>query len=154
MHRIVRLGKSIFVKRQRQPVLWCSSLRGPLPCWEELAYTSTPTYLFGPGPYKVALTVSYRSQDMALSGTLCECLGFEGQCNQNFLPTVEHRELYSNYKQTKYFVITIREKSLKKNRYSGHRTGKGQFSFQSQRRAMPKNVQTTAQLHSSHTLAK
>ena len=30
---------------------------------------------------------------------------------------------------------------------SGHRTGKGQFSFQSQRRAMPKNAQTTAQLH-------
>ena len=29
---------------------------------------------------------------------------------------------------------------------SGHRTGKGQFSFQSQRKAMPKNVQTTAQL--------
>ena len=39
-------------------------------------------------------------------------------------------------------------------RSSGHRTGKGQFSFQSQRRAMPKNVQTTAQLHSSHTLVK
>ena len=37
---------------------------------------------------------------------------------------------------------------------SGHRTGKGQFSFQSQRRARPKNVQTTTQLHSSHTLAK
>ena len=36
----------------------------------------------------------------------------------------------------------------------GHRTGKGQFSFQSQRKAMPKNVQTTAQLHSSHMLAK
>ena len=35
---------------------------------------------------------------------------------------------------------------------SGHRTGKGQFSFQSQRKAMPKNVQTTAQLHSSHML--
>ena len=33
-------------------------------------------------------------------------------------------------------------------------TGKGQFSFQSQRKAMPKSVQTTAQLHSSHTLAK
>ena len=30
----------------------------------------------------------------------------------------------------------------------------GQFSFQSQRKAMPKNAQTTAQLHSSHTLAK
>ena len=37
---------------------------------------------------------------------------------------------------------------------SGHRTGKGQFSFPSQRQAMPKNVQTTTQLHSSHTLAK
>ena len=30
---------------------------------------------------------------------------------------------------------------------SGHRTGKGQFSFQSQRKAMLKNVQTTPQLH-------
>ena len=32
---------------------------------------------------------------------------------------------------------------------SGHKTGKGQFSFQTQRKAMPENVQTTAQLHSS-----
>ena len=37
---------------------------------------------------------------------------------------------------------------------SGHRTGKGQFSFQSHRKAMPKNAQTTAQPYSSHTLAK
>ena len=37
---------------------------------------------------------------------------------------------------------------------SGQRTRKGQFSFQSQRKAMPKSVLTTAQLHSSHTLAK
>ena len=37
---------------------------------------------------------------------------------------------------------------------SGHRIRKGQFSFQSQRKAMPKNVQTTAQLHSFHTLKK
>ena len=37
---------------------------------------------------------------------------------------------------------------------SGHRTGKGQFSFQFQRKAMPKNAQTTTQLHSSHTLVK
>ena len=37
---------------------------------------------------------------------------------------------------------------------SGHRTGKGQFSFQSQRKAMQKNAQTTAQLHSSHMLVK
>ena len=37
---------------------------------------------------------------------------------------------------------------------SDHRTGKGQFSFQSQRKTMPKTVPTTAQLHSSHTLVK
>ena len=37
---------------------------------------------------------------------------------------------------------------------SGHRTGKGKFSFQSQRKAMPKNVQTNTQLYSSHMLAK
>ena len=37
---------------------------------------------------------------------------------------------------------------------SGHRTGKGQFSFQSQRKAMPKNAQTPAQLHSSLMLVK
>ena len=35
-----------------------------------------------------------------------------------------------------------------------HRPGKGHFSFQPQRKAMPKNVQTTTQLHSSHLLAK
>ena len=37
---------------------------------------------------------------------------------------------------------------------TGHRTGKGQFSLQSQRKAMQKNAQTTAQLHSSHMLVK
>ena len=37
---------------------------------------------------------------------------------------------------------------------SGRRTGKGQFSFQSQRKAMPKNAQTTVQLHSSHMLVE
>ena len=37
---------------------------------------------------------------------------------------------------------------------SGHRTGKDQFSFKSQRKAMPKNAQTTTKLYSSHTLVK
>ena len=37
---------------------------------------------------------------------------------------------------------------------NSHRTGKGQFSFQSQRKAMPKKVQTPAHLHTSHMLAK
>ena len=37
---------------------------------------------------------------------------------------------------------------------SVHKTGKGQFSFQCQRQAMPKNVQTTIQLCSFHMLAR
>ena len=35
-----------------------------------------------------------------------------------------------------------------------HRTGTGQFSFQSQRKALPKNAQTTAKLNSSHNTSK
>ena len=37
---------------------------------------------------------------------------------------------------------------------NAHRTGKGQFSFQSQRKAMKKNAQIATQLHSSHMLVK
>ena len=37
---------------------------------------------------------------------------------------------------------------------SCHKTGNYQFSFQSQKRQLPKNVQTTAQMHSSHTTFK
>ena len=37
---------------------------------------------------------------------------------------------------------------------SGYRTGKGHFSFQSQRKARPKKAQTTTQLHSSNMLVK
>ena len=35
---------------------------------------------------------------------------------------------------------------------SDHRTRKSQISFQSQRRSMPKNAQTIAQMHSFHML--
>ena len=37
---------------------------------------------------------------------------------------------------------------------SGHKNGKGEFSFQSQRKAMSKNSQTTIHLHSFHMLAR
>ena len=37
---------------------------------------------------------------------------------------------------------------------SRHRTGKGPFSFQYQRKVMTKNAQTITQLHSSHMLVK
>ena len=55
------------------------------------------------------------------------------------------------------FCIIIVWKKAKAYHYSISyiATGlEGQFSFQSQRRVMPKNVQTTAQLHSSLTPAK
>ena len=38
--------------------------------------------------------------------------------------------------------------NLENSAVSSHTTGKGQFSFESQRNAMPKNAQATAQLHS------
>ena len=44
--------------------------------------------------------------------------------------------------------------SKSEKRGTGRRTGKGQFSLQSERKAMPKNVQTTAQLHSTHMQSK
>ena len=37
---------------------------------------------------------------------------------------------------------------------SGHRAGKGVFSFQSLRKAIPKNAQTATRLHSSYMLVK
>ena len=56
----------------------------------------------------------------------------------------------SQKEKDKYHILTHIFGKLS----SGHRTGKGQFSSQSQRKAMPKNAQTTAQLHSSHMLVK
>ena len=71
--------------------------------------------------------------------------------------------LYIREVELKYFLL-LAERSYLNSQIqeiysvsklsSGHRTGKGQFSFQSQRKAMPKNAQTTAQLHSSHMLVK
>ena len=37
---------------------------------------------------------------------------------------------------------------------TGHRNGKAHFSFQSQRKAMPKNVQINTQLYSFHMLVR
>ena len=62
-------------------------------------------------------------------------------------------ELFQNLKDDAMKVLhSVCQQIWKTQR--GHRTGKGQFSFQSQRKTMPKNAQTTAQLHSSHRLVK
>jgi len=46
------------------------------------------------------------------------------------------------------------KKTLILGKIEGRRRRGQQISFQSQRKAMPKSAQTTAQLHSSHTLVK
>ena len=62
-------------------------------------------------------------------------------------------ELFQILKDDSVTVLySIRQQIWKTQHW--HRTGKGQFSFQSQRKAMPKNAQTTTQLHSFHMLVK
>ena len=63
-------------------------------------------------------------------------------------------ELFQNLEDDSVKVLFTQYASKFGKPSSGHRTEKVQFSFQSQRKAMPKNAQTTAQLHSSHTLVK
>ena len=65
-------------------------------------------------------------------------------------------ELFQILKHDAVKVLHLICQQIWKTKFSssGHRTGKGQVSFQSQRKAMPKNAQTTTQLHSSHTLVK
>ena len=54
-----------------------------------------------------------------------------------------------------YAVKVLHTISSKFGKFSNdHGTGKGLFSFQSQRKAMPKNTQTTEQLYSFHMLAR
>ena len=73
---------------------------------------------------------------------------------QQILPTQESYQGRLHYRQILY-KLSYQEYASKFGKLiSGHRTGKGQFSFQSQRKAMPKNVETTTQLHSPHMLAK
>ena len=47
-------------------------------------------------------------------------------------------------------AVEVLHSICKSGKLSSGQTGKSQFSFQSQRKAMPKNVQTTAQLHLAH----
>ena len=62
-------------------------------------------------------------------------------------------ELFQNLKDDAVKSVALNiSANLEKS--ADHRTGKGQFSFQSQRRVMPKNVQTTTQLCSFYRLAR
>ena len=62
-------------------------------------------------------------------------------------------EVFQILKEDAVIVLhSICEQIWKTQQWPQH--WKGQFSFQSQRKAMPKSAQTTTQLHSSHTLVK
>ena len=76
--------------------------------------------------------------------------------NINNLRYADDITLMAESKEVKSLLMKIKEESEKANLKlnTGHRTGKGQLSFQFQRKAMPKNAETTAQLHSSHMLVK
>ena len=65
---------------------------------------------------------------------------------------MNHKIQYIKYNQTAKVLHSTCQQIWKLS--SDHRTGKGQFSFQSQGRTMPKNVQITTQLYSFHMLAR
>ena len=77
-----------------------------------------------------------------------------------FIPTPKkgNAKECSNYRTTALIshASKVMLKILQASKFgklsSGHRTGKGQFSFQPQRKAMQKNAQTATQLYSSHML--
>ena len=63
-------------------------------------------------------------------------------------------ELFQILKDDAVKVLHSMHQQIWKTQQWPQATGKGSFSFQYQRKAMPKNAQTTTQLHSSHMLAK
>ena len=73
----------------------------------------------------------------------------------HFQVLIQSKQKNINQKRYKHLYVHCTQYVSKFGKFSsGHRTGKGQFSFQSQRRAMRKNVQTAVQLHSFHFVAK
>ena len=66
--------------------------------------------------------------------------------------TAEEGRLSSSFYEAN---LTLSQYASKFGKCSSvHRTGKCQFSFQFQRKAIPKNVPATTQVYSSQTLAK
>ena len=77
--------------------------------------------------------------------------------NINYLRYADDTTLMAeSEEELKSLLMKVKEESEKVGLKlsSGHRTGKDQFSFQSQRKAMPKSTQTTTKSLSSHTLTK
>ena len=79
-----------------------------------------------------------------------ESITMNKACGGNGIPV----ELFQILKDDAVKVLHSIFQKIWKKLSSGHRTGKGPFSFQFQRKVMPKNAQTTTQLLSSHMLGK
>ena len=88
----------------------------------------------------------------AISPLLSSFWGFSFALGHGVSFLVESNILQSTVVQQGVVVLEFSQEKMSTRPCTHHFSG--QFSFQSQRKAMPKNVQTTAQLHSSHTLAK
>ena len=72
----------------------------------------------------------------------------------HFQVLIQSKQKNINQKRYKHLYVHCTQYVSKFGKFSsGHRTGKGQFSLQSQRKAMPKNAQTTTQLCSFHMVA-
>ena len=73
-------------------------------------------------------------------------------CSNNRMPIINFNVMklsfYNNFCGTRYYESCLEKSSIFINVLTT------QFSFQSQRKVMQKNAQTTTQLHSSHTLVK
>ena len=85
----------------------------------------------------------------------CEVKWASGSITTNKVLEVMDFQL-SHFKLLKRMLLKCCTQYASKfgNLSSGHRTGKGQFSFQSQGKAVPKNAQNTVQLHSFYMLVK
>ena len=116
--------------------------------------------------YGWKLVTLYRRQGSRPSPRKKKCQKAKWLCEAALQIAVKRRDLKSKGEKERYTHLNeefqrIARRDKKaflsdqcKEIEEDNRTGKGQFSFQSQREAMPKNARTTTQLHSSHTLVK
>ena len=119
---------------------------------QEMARVNTG--LFGIHELKWMGMVEFSSHDLTIILLMWTRMGENGMfliVNKRVWNTV----LGCNLKHDRMILVCFQDKPFKSGKLSsGHKTGKGQLSFQSQRRAMLKSLQSTVQLHSSHMLAR
>ena len=115
--------------------------------WQEYTEELYKKYLHDPDNHDGVIT--------HLEPDILECEVKQAVGNSLQTKLVEVMEFQLSYFKSKKMMLCYSQYASKFGKLSsGHKTINCQFSFQSERKAMPKNAQTTTQLHSSHTLAK